>query len=111
MLCTMKTMIKKEKPGKVNQPRKFKIDCYPYIFSNEEMEILEQKGHQLRALAAGTQKPRNNEERMFVKVCKGQREAFTIMEFAWLKYLNRHEIELKMHAMSEEYEEYISSTS
>ena len=87
--------------------QEFHLDCLPFIFSNEELEVLEKKGHVMKALSEGKQHPATNEERSFVKVCKGQENANTTMETAWVKYLNRHRIEASLFYNEELYQEYL----
>ena len=103
----MKTIVERTVAPSFAGAQKFHLDCLPFIFSNEELEILEKKGHVMKALSEGKQHPDNSEERSFVKVCKGQVNARTTMETAWIKYLHRHQIEASLFYNEELYQEYL----
>ena len=67
----------------------FRLDCFPFIFSIEELEVLEKKGQKMKALAEGRITPASREEKSFVQFCRGETSVISIMETAWIKYLNR----------------------
>lgn len=58
-------------------------------FTIAEVQIIENYGVTLRALAMGTQTPINDVEQHFVEVCQGKCEAQTAIERAWLKYQSK----------------------
>ncbi|MBW6479193.1 MAG: DUF413 domain-containing protein [Bacteroidales bacterium] len=103
----MRNTIEKPRKTRAKIQKRFHIDCYPYIFSDEELEILESRGHDLKALAAGKRKAITKEEQLFVKVCKGQAIAISVMETAWKKYLNRHQIFADFNNKGEDYLQYL----
>ena len=105
----MKTTSEKPRKIKTQGTRKFHIDCYPYIFSDEEREVLELKGHHLRMIAEEKIKPVGKEERRFLRLCQGKINAFSIMEVAWLKYCDRHEIESNFHKVEDNYQEFLAT--
>lgn len=57
-------------------------------FTRAQAEVLENKGHVLKALHEGLQAPSDDEEKLFVTMCQGKREATTLIEKAWQGYLN-----------------------
>ncbi|AUI66951.1 MULTISPECIES: DUF413 domain-containing protein [Glaesserella] len=65
---------------------------YPRGFSRHgdytirESQTLEQFGQACLALENGERKPTTEEEKQFVAVVKGEREAETFLEKVWLKY-------------------------
>ena len=102
----MKTMAeRKDVPG-LNGASKFNTDCFPYIFTIEELAVLEKRGYKMKALFEGKAKPVTEAEKSFIKVCKGQATADSVMETAWLKYLNRRHNEAVLMQTAELYKEY-----
>jgi len=57
-------------------------------FTRAQAEVLENKGHVLKALHEGLQDPTDDMEKQFVTMCQGKREASTLIEKAWQGYLN-----------------------
>lgn len=97
---------KSAKPAR-NQWQHFHLDCFPFIFSIEELEVLEKRGHMMKALSEGTKYPSTSEEKSFVRVCNGQTSPTSIMETAWIKYLHRHRLEASLLQTEEVYKEYM----
>ena len=87
--------------------QKFRVDCLPFIFTMEELEILEHHGYILKDLSEGRRSPHSTEEKNFVKCAKGQKEATTSLETAWMKYMNRTKLEAMLLPTEELYREYI----
>jgi uncharacterized protein YifE (UPF0438 family) len=58
-------------------------------FTKEEAHILHSYGRVLLALEKGEKKPANKHEKQFLSVCRGERSAETVIEKAWVKYLDR----------------------
>jgi uncharacterized protein YifE (UPF0438 family) len=79
----------------------------PYIFTLDELAILENKGHVLRALSEGKVQPASKEEKEFVRVCKGQSMALSFMETAWVKYQHRRQLEAELLHNDEVYKDYL----
>jgi len=71
----------------------FVIRCSRKIFSETEIEILEDHGARLERLADGRQRPGNAAGRRFVEVTNGCLPAETVYEKAWMKYRSRLEWE------------------
>ena len=103
----MRTTEEKSVQSARSRPRNFHLDCFPFIFSIEELEILEKKGHMMKALSDGTQYPSSSEEKSFVRVCKGQSSPTSHMETAWIKYLHRRQLEASLLQTEEVYKEYM----
>jgi len=57
-------------------------------FTRAQAQLLEAKGITLKALHEGHQTPDDDDERNFVAMCQGQREASTAIEKTWRSYLN-----------------------
>ncbi|NRB42526.1 MAG: DUF413 domain-containing protein [Pseudomonadales bacterium] len=55
-------------------------------FTLHQAEILEQYGHVLKDLENGQQKAKGREQKHFIAVCSGSKEAESMLEKAWLKY-------------------------
>lgn len=102
----MRTSVKRSAISWVAGTQKFHPNCLPFIFSMEELEVLEKKGNRLKALSEGKLNPVSMEEKSFVKFCKGHTHAVSIMETAWMKYLNRHRLEASLFQTEELYQEY-----
>lgn len=103
---TMRTIVEKSVKSGIAGTQKFHLDCLPFIFSNDELEVLEKNGHRMKALCEGRLNPMSPEEKSFVKFCKGYSNAFSVMETAWKKYLNRHQLEASLFQTEEVYQEY-----
>lgn len=58
-------------------------------FTLAEVQILENHGIALQALANGTREPINEEEKHFTAVCQNQHLPVSKIEKAWLKYQNK----------------------
>jgi len=86
---------------------RFQVDCFPFIFSLEELDILEKKGHILKALSEGKREPATREEKSFVQFAKGKTKAASTIEKAWFKYQNRRELEASLLETEEVYREYL----
>ena len=71
--------------------RPFVIRCSREIFSDEEIEILEQYGRQFELLANGERLPKTEAQQRFVEVARGQRDPDpeSVYEGTWAKYLRR----------------------
>ncbi|MFC1731370.1 DUF413 domain-containing protein [candidate division KSB1 bacterium] len=67
----------------------FKINCSKEIFSDIEIEILEEYGRQLQRLMDGDRLPRTEAQRRFVEVAQGKCQPETIYEEIWWRYLQR----------------------
>lgn len=102
----MRAIVEKSLKSRKAGLRKFHPDCLPFIFSDEELEILENKGYRMKSLWEGKQYPITREEKSFVRFCKCHSGSFSIMESAWMKYLNRHELEASLFQTDEIYKEY-----
>lgn len=70
----------------------FVIRCSRDVFSETEIDILEEHGR-LERLAEGRQQPVNAAGRRFVEVVAGTRQPENVYESTWLKYLRRLEWE------------------
>jgi len=57
-------------------------------FTIAQAEILGKYGKTLRALEHKEKTPATPEEKQFVAVCRGKREASTLIEITWIKYLS-----------------------
>ena len=68
---------------------KYDIKCSREIFSEEEIEILEEYGIQIKRLTSGKRAPVTDAQRKFIKVAQGQCHPETIYEKTWVKYINR----------------------
>lgn len=82
--------------GSFNATRRFYDDKnYPRgigrsgDFTFAETEIIEQFGVVFQELSAGTRAPATVDEEQFVKVCKGEIQAASDYEKAWVKYQNK----------------------
>ena len=102
----MRTSIEKTMDSDLAEMLKFQLDCFPFIFSMEELEMLEKKGQDMQALFEGRKDPVSLEERSFVRFCKGQSGPSNIMETAWIKYLHRYQLEAALLQTEELYREY-----
>ena len=102
----MRTIVKNPSGTRIGDSPKFHIDCSPFIFSFEELEVLEDKGYRMKDLAEGKRNPVSNDEISFVKVLSGQKKACSTMETAWVKYMNRYKLEASLLETEELYQEY-----
>lgn len=106
LISTMRTSAERTVISMTAGTQKFHLDCLPFIFSIDELEVLEKKGHMMKALFEGKLNPVSMEEKSFVEFCKGHTNALSIMETAWIKYLNRHKLEASLFQTEELYQEY-----
>jgi uncharacterized protein YifE (UPF0438 family) len=104
----MRTSVKQPSETRIGETPKFPIDCFPFIFSFEELEVLENKGYLMKDLAEGVCIPTSNDEKSFVKVIKGEKQASSLMEIAWVKFCNRFQLEASLLETEELYQEYVS---
>ena len=103
----MRTTVKNPSENRIGEPPKFQIDCFPFIFSLEELEVLENKGFVMKALAEGKRAPVTRDERSFVSFLNGENKALSTMETAWQKYSNRRTLEAALLETEEVYREYM----
>ena len=85
--------LKKQHLSFLTQKGPFKIDCNTITFSEEEINILKQYGHWFRALTDGILQPITEKQKLFIEVAKGNRDPFSVEEWAWFRYLGRKRIE------------------
>ena len=71
----------------------FVIRCPHEIFSESEIDILEEHGARLERLADGRQPPRNAAGQRFVEVAQARRQPETVYEIVWVQYQQRLEWE------------------
>jgi len=57
-------------------------------FNKEQASLLENHGKRYLALTSGDVEPCNDEEKAFVSVFKGEKEAITIHEKVWERFLD-----------------------
>lgn len=74
-------------------PSTFVIRCSREIFSESEIDVLEEHGARLERLADGRQPPSNAAGERFVEVANGRRQPETVYEKVWMKYRQRLEWE------------------
>ncbi len=55
-------------------------------FTNEQAELLERHGRAYEALQSGDREPSNEEEVRFIAVCRGEVDAMSEHEKAWMLY-------------------------
>ncbi len=79
----------------IKEKGRFVVDCSHDIFSNEQIEILEKYGHWFMALTTGKLEPITDLQRDFVLVATHKKEAFSLEEIAWFRYLGRKAVEAK----------------
>ncbi|MBU1014151.1 MAG: DUF413 domain-containing protein [Bacteroidetes bacterium] len=79
----------------LKQKGRFVVDCNTFIFSIEEIEILERYGHWFKAICNGDLEIFTERQRRFIQAMKGEREPFSPEEVAWHKYLGRKKVEAK----------------
>ena len=73
----------------------FLVDCSHYIFSSEEIEILQKFGYWFRALTDGTLSPFTELQKRFIAVVNKEDDPVSIEEKAWFKYLGRKKLEIE----------------
>ena len=72
---------------------KFNVACDHFIFSKEEIKLLEKYGHWFEALTNGTLSPLNTDQEQFIEVARMSRKPEKDYEKVWFKYIKRKEIE------------------
>jgi uncharacterized protein YifE (UPF0438 family) len=80
-------------PPDNQEPRSFHFGCSTDIFPMEELSALQQRGHLLEALAAGTIPPSTTEQEHFLLVDREETEPVTVDERAWVRLKGRREFE------------------
>lgn len=75
-------------PGRPARPP-FVLRSSREVFTDEELEVLEEYGRGLERLADGKRLPNTPAQQRFVAVVRGELEPETIYERAWMKYLLR----------------------
>ncbi|PPI86366.1 DUF413 domain-containing protein [Candidatus Pantoea edessiphila] len=79
---------------------------YPYGFARhgdftiKEARLLELYGFSFNELSLSKREPINEEERLFIEVCKGLREPKTEAEHVWLKYITFIKRPKRFHTLS-----------
>lgn len=68
-------------------------------FTLAEGNLLEKHGVAMQELEDGVRQPVNEEEQRFVQMCKGETEANTAYEKAWLKYKQQLQEKRKFHTV------------
>ncbi len=58
-------------------------------FNRDQAKLLEDHGEAYQALHSGLRSPINDEERDFVAVCKGEKQARTEHEIAWMRFCEK----------------------
>ncbi|SUC18298.1 Uncharacterized protein conserved in bacteria [Proteus mirabilis] len=58
-------------------------------FTIKEAQILERHGQAFNELDLGKREPATEAEKLFVAMCRGEREAATVEEKIWKKYTSR----------------------
>lgn len=87
--------------------RYFDDENFPYgfersgEFTSTQAVLLTNHGRVYKALANGDQQPADQDEKNFVKFCKGQREAETQHEKAWKKYVEACGRAMEYHSVAE----------
>lgn len=69
-------------------------------YTIRESQTLEQFGQACLALESGERKPKTDEEKQFVAVCKGECEAQTFLEKTWLKYRSKISKSKRLYTLS-----------
>lgn len=57
-------------------------------FSRNESEVLAKGGIVANALLSGDQKPKSKAHKQFLAVCRGEKDAESLFEKLWLKYVD-----------------------
>ena len=68
-------------------------------FTLAEGNLLEKHGASMQELEEGQRQPVNEEEQRFLQVMRGEAEAETVYEKAWLKYKQRVQEKRKFHTV------------
>lgn len=68
-------------------------------FTLAEGTLLEKHGIAMQELELGSRQPANEEETRFLEVCKGEVEALSQFEKAWMKYKQRLSEKRKFHTV------------
>ncbi|MCG8710890.1 DUF413 domain-containing protein [Brenneria sp. 4F2] len=69
-------------------------------FTIKEAQLLERHGYAFNELNLGKRQPVNEEEALFVAMCRGERKAETDMEKIWSKYMDRIRRPKRFHTLS-----------
>lgn len=69
-------------------------------YTIRESQTLEQFGQACLALELGERKPKTDEEKQFVAVCKGEREAESFLEKTWQKYRTKISKSKRLYTLS-----------
>ena len=77
------------KSSESRQRRRFNFRCSRKVFTEKELQILEEHGAEFARLANGQRLPKTQAQARFVEVARGQREPETVYEKAWAKYMWR----------------------
>jgi|SRR6185312_2518141 len=75
------------------QRRPFVFGCSVAVFPPDELQVLEEMGNWLQALAAGQIYPVTAEQKHFLLVDRDEAEARTLAERAWARLKGRRELE------------------
>ena len=105
----MRSQVNKTIQSRIPGTSEFRIDCLPFIFTFEELEILKKEGHVLKALSDGTRNPGTGKEKSFVQFIRGQKNPTSVEETAWIKYLNRRKLEASLFPSEELCKEYLQN--
>lgn len=73
--------------------RPFVFGCSVEVFPPDEIQLLEEQGNWLQALAAGKIAPATEEQKHFLMVDRDEAEPQTAAERAWLRLKGRRELE------------------
>ena len=73
----------------IKKQGRFIVDCHKDVFTRDELELLEEYGHWLKALSEEKLKPLNMKQEFFIRVIKGEYEPESLAEVAWHKYLDQ----------------------
>lgn len=76
----------------------FPFGCSTDIFPLEELAALNERGHGMEALAAGTVAPTTPEQEHFLQVDREETEPATVDERAWVRLKGRREFEREREA-------------
>lgn len=92
--------------GFIAQQRFFDNKNYPRGFSRhgdftiKEAQLLEKYGIALKELSSKLREPITKDEKSFVDVCSGFKDASTELEKVWTKYLSKVNKPKKFHTLS-----------
>jgi len=75
----------------------FRFGCQTDVFPLDELGALNERGHLLEALAAGTMAPTTPEHQHFLKVDREEANPVTLDELAWVRLKGRREFEQEQH--------------